>query len=84
MSDDTVWYRADYWGLALGQEATLASDRHDGGLYVYAISDLQAARAYAALRENQQNMRRSVYRVVRWLSSITKLIVMATMTTPNR
>jgi hypothetical protein len=69
MSDDaesageTVWYRADYRGFATGQDATPVPDPHDGGLYVYAVSDLQAARAYAAIREHQDHVKRSVYRV---------------------
>lgn len=60
---ETVGYCADYWGIAVGQEASPVPDPHDGGLYVYAISDLQAARAYAAVREHQDGMKRSVYRV---------------------
>lgn len=62
-SDEMIWYRADCWGLVLGQEATLAMDPHDGCLFVYITSDLQAARAYAAIREPQDGMKRSVYRV---------------------
>jgi len=63
MSDETVWYRADYWGFATDQEASPVQDPHDGGFYVYASSDLWAARAYAAIRQHQDGVRRSVYRV---------------------
>jgi hypothetical protein len=64
MSDETCWYRADYSGIVSGQEATPAPDPHHGCFYVYATSDLQAARAYASVREDQDPaMKRSVYRV---------------------
>jgi hypothetical protein len=63
LTDETAWYRAEYWGFAVGHEASPVFDPHDGGLYVYAISDLQAARAYAAIREHQDGIKRSVYRV---------------------
>jgi len=62
--DETVWYRAGLYGIVLGQEATFARDPRDGCFYVYVTSDLQAARAYAAIRENQHpGLKRSVYRV---------------------
>jgi hypothetical protein len=57
-ADETVWYRADLFGLVPGQEATFSEDQ-----YVYVVSDLNAARAYAAIREHQFGIGRSVYRV---------------------
>jgi hypothetical protein len=58
MTDETVWYRADLFGMPPGQAATFSEDQ-----YVYAVSDLKAARAYAAIREDQEGIKRSVYRV---------------------
>jgi hypothetical protein len=62
-NDEAIWYRAGYCGLAVGNEASPVHDPHDGGLYVYAVSDLKAARAYASVREQQDGVKRSVYRV---------------------
>lgn len=57
-TDVTVWYRADLFGIPPGEEASFSQD-----WYVYAVSDLKAARAFAALREDQEGTPRSVYRV---------------------
>jgi hypothetical protein len=57
LTDETAWYRAEYWGFAVGQEASPVLDPHDGGLYVYTISDWQAARAYAAIRDHQDGIK---------------------------
>jgi hypothetical protein len=39
-TDETVWYRADLFGIPPGEEASFSQD-----WYVYAVSDLKAARA---------------------------------------
>ena len=55
---ETTWFRADLWGLAPREWATPTNDG-----YVYATSDLDAARAYATKREDQTKARYAVYRV---------------------
>jgi hypothetical protein len=57
MADEIVWYRAETAGF-VGHEGDIGPD-----YYCYATSDLNAARAYAAIREHRSGVGRSVYRV---------------------